>query len=396
VALLSRRDSPIAKGGSRGAHIVVLAKAFPPTLGGVETYSEQVVRAYLRAGYGITVLTQTEGTAGWTRRDSEDGSFDLFNTGSGGQALVSLRLWSTARQLKRRSSEIIGVHSTTWRVGLVGQSVFSRMPRVVTVHGREVLNYPRPAGLAMRFVLNNATLVVTVSAATRTVGVTAAHSTKLDRWVVSHNGLTHTGSTAAGRRAEHGDPVRILSLCRLVPRKNVRRAVEAVANLPPHARTRIEFRIAGRGPDADSIAADIDRFNLRKTVSLTGFVAEDDVSSLYNWADIFVHPQSHIGEGADFEGFGIAVADAMAHGCAVITGRDGGPAEYVKHGVTGLLVDGNNATAISEALQRLVDDSPFRTRLAAAGRAFALESFSWDRHIEPAVAALTASAGIGR
>jgi phosphatidylinositol alpha-1,6-mannosyltransferase len=378
---------------SRG-RVVVLAKAFPPTLGGVETYSEQVVRAYLRADYAVSVLTQTAGAAGWARRDSEDGVFDLFSTGSGGQAAVSRRLWSAARLLKRRSSDLIGVHSTTWRPGVVGQSVFPGLPRVITVHGREVLNYPRGTGAVMRFVLNKATRVLAVSTATRSIGVEAARPTRLAQWVVSYNGLTHAERAASFERIEHDGPLRILSLCRLVPRKNVRRAVAAVATLPPQLRDNIDFRIAGRGPESDSIAAEIARLNLGRVVALTGFVAEDDVSRLYDWADIFVHPQSHVGQGVDFEGFGIAIADAMAHGCAVIAGRDGGPADFVKDGVTGLLVDGNETAAISDALGRLLGDAELRGRLASAGRDFAFNSFSWDRHIEPALAVFTADAGV--
>ena len=61
----SNRLAPIVK--NRAA--LILAKEYPPSLGGVQSYSEQLAKAYLRLGLRVFVLTQFPGPAGLTRRD---------------------------------------------------------------------------------------------------------------------------------------------------------------------------------------------------------------------------------------------------------------------------------------------------------------------------------------
>ncbi|HBS09306.1 MAG TPA: glycosyltransferase family 1 protein [Microbacterium sp.] len=370
------------------SRILVLAKGFPPTTGGVETYSEQVARAYLRRGLEVVVLTQTDGPQGWTDRRTPDGSLRLWNAGGGGQLTVFARMLRAALKL-RQDTDLAAVHSTTWRVGLVGDMVFPGIPRVVTVHGREVLNFPPGAGIAMRRVLRKASLVLAVSQATLRVALAASRQGASPKWVVAHNGLTDEARARASLRQPTESTVRVLALCRLVPRKNIVHAVAAVASLPTATAEQLDFRIAGRGPEQSSIQSAIETAELSSHVRMLGYVPDEDVPQLYEWADIFVHPHSHTGEGSDFEGFGIAIADAMAYGCAVVSGRDGGPLDFVIDGETGLLVDGNETSEIAAALQTLIDEPSLRATLAGRGKAYALENFSWNHHIEPVVETLT-------
>ena len=50
------------------------------------------------------------------------------------------------------------------------------------------------------------------------------------------------------------------------------------------------------------------------------------------------------------EEFGIAILEAMASGLVVVAPGGGGPATYVEHGVTGLLVDTTSADVLADAV----------------------------------------------
>src|SRR5262249_47330293 len=51
------------------------------------------------------------------------------------------------------------------------------------------------------------------------------------------------------------------------------------------------------------------------------------------------------------DGFGLVVTEAFAHGLPVITTSRAGAADFVQHGVNGLVIPAGDVSAIAEALQ---------------------------------------------
>jgi glycosyltransferase involved in cell wall biosynthesis len=88
--------------------------------------------------------------------------------------------------------------------------------------------------------------------------------------------------------------------------------------------------------------------------------------------DVLVHT-------ADQEPFGLVLVEAMLAGVPVVAPPEGGPAEIIRDGVDGLLVDPCDAVALSAALAELVRDPARRAEMGAAGRTRALEHFSAER-----------------
>ena len=80
------------------------------------------------------------------------------------------------------------------------------------------------------------------------------------------------------------------------------------------------------------------------------------------------------------EAFGLVLAEAMRCGTAVVGSDAGGIPEIIKDGETGLLFETRNVDALTSALERLILEPDFRKKLAAAGKAFADENFSEERH----------------
>lgn len=116
----------------------------------------------------------------------------------------------------------------------------------------------------------------------------------------------------------------------------------------------------------------IKELNLTTHVSLPGWL--DDLAELYCALDVFVSA-SHT------ESFGLALAEAMASGTAVVATETAGARELVKTGETGLLVPIGNVDRLAESILLLLEDKEERVRLAGAAQQTAAANFSLDRMI---------------
>lgn len=131
--------------------------------------------------------------------------------------------------------------------------------------------------------------------------------------------------------------------------------------------------IAGDGPLAPAIEAQIKARDLEKEVSLLGFVK--DTASLMRQLDIFILPSL-------WEGFGFAMVEAMASALPVIAFDLTSNPEIVEHGRTGLLVAPKQAGALAAAVTTLAKDPVLRRRMGEAGRRRAAERFDQSRQMK--------------
>ncbi|MDQ0372111.1 glycosyltransferase family 4 protein [Cellulomonas humilata] len=374
--------------------VLLLCKGFPPTIGGVETYSEEVARAYLGDGYAVTVLTQTSSPAGWSERDYPEGRLRHFNTGPGSQLQVFGRMLLAFRRAVREANPS-WVHATTWKPALVHMAARSRLPVAVSVHGREVMNTPRPLRPAMRRVLRRSAGVVAVSTSTmaqaeKALGVPGP----VGQWRVAPNGLTfdELARTSADHSRAHQEPVRLLSLARHIERKNIHGCLAALADIERHGSLDFEYRIAGSGPMTDELRQLVIEERLEHRVTFLGRVPDAEVPELYRWADVFLHPHTHVGEGNDFEGFGLVIADAMSFACVVVAGDVGGPTDFVRHGTSGLLVDGLDHRSLVDAIVAAAENSKSGNAMGRRARTHVLDTLSWHKHVGVVADAIGAAA----
>jgi glycosyltransferase involved in cell wall biosynthesis len=110
--------------------------------------------------------------------------------------------------------------------------------------------------------------------------------------------------------------------------------------------------------------------NLRSRVGLTGFV---DAASAMRSLDIAVHAS------LEPEPFGLAIAEAMACGCAVITTAHGGASELIDQSHDALVVPPGDGRALATELERLASDPRLRASLGRHARASAVSRFPVER-----------------
>jgi glycosyltransferase involved in cell wall biosynthesis len=161
--------------------------------------------------------------------------------------------------------------------------------------------------------------------------------------------------TRADLGLEGAYPV-LLSVGRLEANKGQRELVPAFATVAGHHPS-ARLLIVGEGEDHRALVDEVAAAGLAGQVSVLG--RRSDVPVLAALSDVFVSTAHH-------EGFGMAVLEAMAAGCAVVAYSSDAVAigEFVEDGVTGRLV-AEHPGPLALAIVEVVDD---RSALAEMGR----------------------------
>jgi spore coat protein SA len=115
--------------------------------------------------------------------------------------------------------------------------------------------------------------------------------------------------------------------------------------------------------------------NLASRVRFVGSVPNSRVVDYYREADVLINPSFS-------EAFGMSLVEAMACQVPVVATRVGGMTEIVEDTHAGLLVGPGDATALADAILRLLADDDLRERMGQAGRRRAIERYSWEQVTE--------------
>jgi phosphatidylinositol alpha-1,6-mannosyltransferase len=139
----------------------------------------------------------------------------------------------------------------------------------------------------------------------------------------------------------------------------------------------LTYTIVGTGPLAPKLEATIARLGLGGVARLVGNTERSDLLRLFAESDCFVLPNVDIERTGDTEGFGIAFAEASAHGLPVIGGNTGGTGHSILDGRTGFRVDGRDPARVAEAILRVLREPALACEMGAAGREYASTEFRW-------------------
>lgn len=165
-----------------------------------------------------------------------------------------------------------------------------------------------------------------------------------------------------------GAPV-LLAIARLADQKGLDVAIRA---LPEIRRSHPEtlLVVLGEGPARGALEELDASLGVGDAVLLPGRLP--DVAALLERAELLVHP-------ARWEGFGLALLEAMLAARPVVAARVSSIPEIVVDGETGLLVPPDDPAALAGAIVRLLGDDELRARLGRAGLERARVEFSVER-----------------
>src|SRR6202022_1893671 len=171
-----------------------------------------------------------------------------------------------------------------------------------------------------------------------------------------------------GAVRRHDGPLRLLFVGRLVYYKGIDVLLKALA-LAPEA----DLRIIGDGADRVQLEALSSQLGVAGRTQFVGPLADRELQQAYMDADVFVLPSV-----SRAEAFGLAMVEAMSNGVPAISTSLGTGTDWVNlDGVTGLVVQPGDATALAEAIE-VLRDADVRARLGAGAFDRTQKMFSFD------------------
>ncbi len=168
-------------------------------------------------------------------------------------------------------------------------------------------------------------------------------------------------------KAKEADSVfEIISIARLVPKKGIADAIEAVASL---AKSRFELRytIVGDGPLRGDLERRVGAHGLSSKVRFVGSQSHARVAHMLRESDVLLAPSVTAPDG-DAEGTPVAILEAQASGIPVVSTLHAGIPEIVEDNVSGFLVPEGDIEGLTAQLRVLQGSPSLRATMGSAGR----------------------------
>lgn len=364
--------------------VFLITHEFYPVRGGIATFTEEIARATADLGYKVEVWAQSAAPTAekndWPfrlRRLPLKGSHDVFC-----QVQLARELIRQRRNLRHATVYLPEPGPMMTMMLLQFFHAFRPRRLVLTFHGSEILkfaNSPLRRLLAGRLI-RHATRISTLSNYTQELLLTHFPDAA-DKIFLTPGALRSDFAVVPPKPAKPKNKIVVLTVGRLHPRKGQLLTLKSLQMLPPEVRSRLEYWVVGGQSKSNYEAmlrsAATERNDL--TVKFFGNIPDEELSDLYDRADIFA--MTSINHGQSIEGFGLVYLEAAAHGLPVVAHDVGGVSEAVMDGQTGLLVPPHRPAQLAAAFEKLIHDASLRYRLGEAGRAWAARN-CWKESAE--------------
>jgi len=143
------------------------------------------------------------------------------------------------------------------------------------------------------------------------------------------------------------DGFRLINIGSLHRNKNHQFLFQVMLNLLKQGFEDVFLDIYGDGPERNQLQSQIEQLNLQKHIKLHGII--DDPEVQINQAHVMVHSAWH-------EPFGLIFIEAMACGIPVISFNTGGPAELIKNGENGFLIEKDDLNGFTNKVKQFYEN----------------------------------------
>lgn len=187
-----------------------------------------------------------------------------------------------------------------------------------------------------------------------------------DKIVVLPSGIDCERLQYSEKNMSQDKPINVISIARLVEKKGIVYAIEAIARVVECGKN-VRYFIVGEGPLRGDLERTIDRLGLSNHVQLLGQRSHSEVIGLLQDAHILIAPSITAKDG-DQEGIPNVLKEGMALGLPVVSTLHSGIPELIEAGVSGFLVEEGNVDALADRILYLYNHPETWNRMGKAGR----------------------------
>ncbi|MFN2505176.1 MAG: glycosyltransferase family 4 protein [Acidimicrobiales bacterium] len=374
-------------------NLAVVAPFFPPKVGGLEHYAQEIARGLVGLGeWDVTVFTANHAARRTTVEVSDAMTvhrlrpwLSVSNT-----PVNPMWFWYLRRAFAANRIDAVHAHTPVPFLSDIAAMAAGSRPLIVTYHAGSMIKGRQPVdGVIRRY--ERAILPRLLRRADALVAVSASVASRFfteypEKTSVLSPGVDAARFVPAPTSSAQGPPTvlyvgKIATSAQWKGLAQLFDAFTLIVEQVPEAR----LVLVGGGDAVGSYLERAERAGVRESVDLAGELGGDDLVSAYQMASVVVLPSL-----TEAESFGMSLIEAMACAKPVVGSRIGGIPFVIDDGVTGLLVPPGDAKALAGACLRLLTDRQTAGAMGAKGRKMVVADYTWTDRVDRYAALLRA------
>lgn len=293
-----------------------------------------------------------------------------LNVARHGRAGASLSLfYKGAALMKNGPYDILHCHfGPNGQIGAALKDIGAFPGKLITTfHGYDVTKYIERNGRHVYdFLFSRGDLFTVVSEKMKRDLI--ALGCDKDKIVVHRMGVDLKQFTFCFREIKVEDTLRLLSIGRLVEKKGLEYAIQAVGKAARRF-PQIQYKIIGDGELNNRLKEIVKKLKVEQNIQLLGWKSHHEVAQLMQDAHILLAPSVTAGDG-DQEGVPVVIMEALARGLPVISTLHSGIPELVQDGQSGFLVPEKDVHALTDKLEYMIEHPELFDAMGRSGRAW--------------------------
>lgn len=367
--------------------ILVFSPYYPPHLGGLESFAEELNQYLIKNDFEVKVLTPRLPKES-VEKEVKDNNIEVWRYPAWEiipnypiPSFWNKKYWEIKRKVLSEKYDWTISHTRFFLASFLA-GIWARKRKIKWLHiehGSDFvkLNSRFKSFLAKlfdrtlgRWILMNANKVVTISLASAGFCKQLFSNRKYE---VIYRGV-ELGNFEDNLEIErkYKDKTKILFVGRLIDGKGVSDLIKAVEKIKIFDWVLL---IVGDGPQSENLKEEVKRFGIGDRVVFLGQMERQKLMGIMKVVDIVVNPSYT-------EGLPTVIVEAAKCGKAIVATDVGGTGEIIKDGKSGFLVPAKDVLTLSEKIEILIKDSSLRKQLGQSAKEGVKNKFNWETSIK--------------